>query len=69
MLYLNKIPFGRATAIIIGERLLDAFLIFASLPFALYIMGDLLSNYKIDVALLTASCLVSLPYFLYLRSM
>src|SRR5208283_5162015 len=28
MLYLNKIPFGRATAIIIGERLLDAFLIY-----------------------------------------
>ncbi len=67
MLYLNKIPFGRATAIIIGERLLDAFLIFASLPFALYIMGDILSNYKIDVALLTASCLafIALIFFIY----
>jgi len=67
MLYLNKIPFGRATAIIIGERLLDAFLIFASLPFALYIMGDILSNYKLDVALLTASCLAffALIVFIY----
>jgi glycosyltransferase 2 family protein len=67
MLYLNKIPFGRATCIIIGERLLDAFLIFVSLPFALYIMGDILSNYKLDVALLTASCLAffALIVFIY----
>jgi glycosyltransferase 2 family protein len=67
MLYLNKIPFGRATAIIIGERLLDAFLIFASLPFALYMMRDILSDYKLDVALLTASCLAlfALVFFIY----
>ncbi len=66
MLYLNKIPFGRATCIIIGERLLDAFLIFASLPFALYIMGDILSNYKLDVALLTASCLAFFALILFI---
>ena len=66
MLYLNKIPFGRATAIILGERLLDAFLIFSSLPFALYIMRDILSNYKLDVALLTASCLAFFALILFI---
>jgi uncharacterized protein (TIRG00374 family) len=67
MLHLNKIPLGRATAIIIGERLLDAFLIFASLPFALYIMGDMISSYELDAALLTANCLafVALILFIY----
>lgn len=57
MLYRNGIPLGKATAIIVGERLLDAFLIFASLPFALYIMRDILSNSEFDAALLTANFL------------
>jgi uncharacterized protein (TIRG00374 family) len=67
MLYRNGIPLGKATAIIVGERLLDAFLIFASLPFALYIMRDLLSNSKLDAALLTANFLafMILIFFIY----
>ena len=66
MLHLNKIPLGRATAIIIGERLLDAFLIFASLPFALYIMGDMISSYELDAALLTANCLAFVVLILFI---
>ena len=44
----NRIPTGRATAIVVGERLLDAIFIFSSLPFAFYIFGDVLSDYKFD---------------------
>ena len=67
MLRLNRVPFGQATAIVVGERLLDAVFIFACLPFALYILGDMLSNYEFDAALLTASFLVSviLIFFIY----
>jgi glycosyltransferase 2 family protein len=67
MLHRNNIPLGKATAIIVGERLLDAFLIFASLPFALYIMRDLLSNSKLNAALLTANLLafMVLIFFIY----
>jgi glycosyltransferase 2 family protein len=67
MLYRNGIPLGKATAIVLGERLLDAFLIFASLPFALYIMRDMLSNSELSAALLTASFLafMILIFFIY----
>ncbi|MCQ1536977.1 flippase-like domain-containing protein [Methanosarcina sp. KYL-1] len=67
MLHQNKIPLGRATAIVVGERLLDAFFIFASLPFALSIFGDMFSNYEFDAAFLTANTLVFiiLAFFVY----
>jgi len=67
MLHLNGIPLGKATAIVVGERLLDAFLIFASLPFALYIMGDMLSSSKLNTVLLTANLLafIVLIFFIY----
>lgn len=67
MLHLNRIPLGKATAIIVGERLLDALLIFASLPFALYIMGDMLLNPELSAVLLTANLLVfiTLLFFIY----
>ncbi len=67
MLHLNEVPLGKATAVVVGERLLDASLIFASLPFALYIMRDLLSNPKLDAALLTANILafIILIFFIY----
>ncbi len=63
----NKIPLGRATAIVVGERLLDAIFIFSCLPFAFYILGDILSNYKFDAAFLTANFLVFmlLIFFIY----
>jgi glycosyltransferase 2 family protein len=54
----NGIPLGRATAIVVGERLLDAMFIFSCLPFAFYILGDILSDYKFDAAFLTANFLI-----------
>lgn len=66
-LNMNKIPLGRATAIVVGERLLDAMFIFSCLPFALYILGDILSDYRFDAAFLTANLLVFviLLFFIY----
>ena len=62
-----EIPLGRATAIVVGERLLDAIFIFSCLPFALYIFGDILSDYKFDAVFLTANFLVFiiLAFFIY----
>jgi uncharacterized protein (TIRG00374 family) len=54
----NGIPPGRATAIVAGERLLDALFIFSCLPFSLYILGDMNLNYKFDVAFVIAISLV-----------
>lgn len=61
----NGIPLGRATAIVVGERLLDALFIFSCLPFALYILRDMLSNYKFDAAFIIANSLVFLLIFLF----
>ena len=60
----NRIPTGRATAIVVGERLLDAIFIFSSLPFAFYIFGDVLSDYKFDAVFLTANLLVFVIFVL-----
>ena len=69
MLHQNKIPVGKATAIVFGERLLDAFFIFASLPFALHIYGNMTSNYEFDAALLTANALVFLILLCFVYSL
>ncbi|AKB77587.1 integral membrane protein [Methanosarcina horonobensis HB-1 = JCM 15518] len=63
----NRIPVGRATAIVVGERLLDALFIFSCLPFAFYVLGDILSDYKFDAAFFTANFLVFLllVFFIY----
>lgn len=58
MLHQNRIPVGKATAIVCGERLLDAGLIFASLPFALHKLGGMLSSYEFNTAFLFANLLV-----------
>lgn len=67
MLHQNKIPLGKATAIVFGERLLDAGLIFASLPFAFHLLGGMLLNYEFDVAFMFANLLVFaiLVFFVY----
>ncbi|AAM06515.1 TPA: flippase-like domain-containing protein [Methanosarcina acetivorans] len=61
----NKIPLGRATAIVVGERLLDAIFIFSCLPFALYVLGDIVSNYEFDAAFLVANSLVFVLLFCF----
>ena len=58
LLHLDGVPLGKATAIVIGERLLDAVFILTSLPFAFYIMRNVFSNYELDAVFLTANLLV-----------
>lgn len=52
----RSIPLGKATAVILGERLMDALLIISLVPFSLYVMrGSLASagaNTSIDTALM-----------------
>lgn len=62
----NGIPPGKATAIVVGERLLDAVFIFSCLPFALYILGYAHLNYKFDAALLIAISLVFTILFIFI---
>jgi uncharacterized protein (TIRG00374 family) len=63
----NGIPLGKATAIVVGERILDALFIFSCLPFALFILGDMLLNYEFDAAFIIANSLVFaiLCFFVY----
>lgn len=59
----NGIPLGRATAVILGERLLDALFITSCLPFALFILKGTLLNYRLNVVLGMASSLVLIVLF------
>jgi uncharacterized protein (TIRG00374 family) len=63
----NGVPVGRATAVVVGERLLDALFVLSLLPFAFYKLGDSLSNYKFDAVFATANLLVFslLTVFIY----
>lgn len=65
---LNKhgIPLGRATAVVVGERLLDALIIFSCLPLALYILEGTLSNYKLDLAFIIANSLLFISLFIFI---
>ncbi len=58
LLHRDKIPVGRATAVVIGERLLDAILLLSLVPFALFIFRDMLSNYQLDTAFILAEMIV-----------
>jgi uncharacterized protein (TIRG00374 family) len=62
----NQMPLGKATAVVVGERLLDALIIFACLPFALYVLADTLSNYKLDLAFLIANILLFISLFIFI---
>ncbi|HWR25759.1 MAG TPA: flippase-like domain-containing protein [Methanosarcina sp.] len=62
----NEIPLGRATAVVVGERFLDALVIFSCLPFALFILGNMLSNHKFDAVILVANLIVFISLFLFI---
>jgi uncharacterized protein (TIRG00374 family) len=62
----HEMPLGKATAVVVGERLLDALVIFSCLPFALYIFKDTLSSYELDVAFLIANVLLFVSLFVFI---
>lgn len=66
LLHTEGVPLGKATAIVIGERLLDAVFTLTSLPFALYIMRNVFSNCELDAVFLTAILLVLIILAMFL---
>ena len=69
LLHRNKIPIGRASAVVIGERLMDAILLLSLVPFALFIFRDMLSSYQLDAAFILAETIVILVLALILYGM
>ncbi|HML26263.1 MAG TPA: flippase-like domain-containing protein, partial [Methanomethylovorans sp.] len=50
----RAIPLGKATAVILGERLMDALLILSLVPLSLYVMREFLTS--VDVCVCTGTC-------------
>lgn len=69
LLHQNRIPIGRATAVVISERLLDAILLLTAVPFALYIFRDILSDYQFDAVFVLADAFVISVILLFLYGM
>lgn len=65
LLHCNDIPLGRATAVVICERIMDAILIFIAAIFTLYIFRDILSASPFSGVLLVGE-IVSLSVLIML---
>ncbi|AKB75669.1 Integral membrane protein [Methanosarcina lacustris Z-7289] len=63
----NQMPIGKATAVVLGERLLDAILILLIAPFSLLLFHGIMSNPTLDIVLISGELLliVSLIFVLY----
>lgn len=53
----KKMPVGQATAVILGERVLDALLILLAVPFSLYFLHGILSNSSMDFVIILGEVL------------
>lgn len=54
----GNMPVGDASAVVIGERVLDGLLLLISTPFAIWILRGSLTNWKMDVAIVGAEIFV-----------
>jgi glycosyltransferase 2 family protein len=63
----DKMPVGKATAVILGERILDAILMLLAVPFSLYLFRGMLSDSRLDVVIVLGELLsvVSLALVIY----
>ena len=63
----DKMPVGQATAVILGERVLDAVLLLLAVPFSLYLFHGMLSDSRLDVVIVLGELLsvVSLAVVIY----
>ncbi|MFP4655825.1 MAG: YbhN family protein [Methanohalobium sp.] len=50
LLHQDNLPVGCASAVVLGERMIDALLILMFAPFALYIFRDVMSDSRLDTA-------------------
>ncbi len=48
----DKMPVGKATAVILGERILDAALMLLAVPFALYLFSGILSDSRLKLVIM-----------------
>jgi len=53
----RKMPVGQATAVILGERVLDALLILLAVPFSLYYLRGILSDSRLDTVIILGELL------------
>lgn len=63
----DKMPVGKATAVILGERVLDAVLMLLAAPFSLYIFRGMLSDSRLDLVIVLGELIsiVSLAIVIY----
>ena len=63
----NKMPIGSATAVVFGERVLDAIVMLMAAPFALHMFKDVTTYHRIDAIVITGEIflLVILGMVLY----
>lgn len=62
----NNMPVGSASAVVLGERLMDAVLILLAAPFSVHMFRVLLSNSKLDFVLMSGEVLLILCFSLFL---
>jgi uncharacterized protein (TIRG00374 family) len=62
----NQMPVGKATAVVLGERLLDAILILLIAPFALHLFHGIMSDSTLDIVLISGELLLIASLFLVL---
>ncbi len=53
----KNMPVGQATAVILGERVLDALLILLAVPFSLYFLHGILSDSRLDTVIILGEVL------------
>lgn len=54
----NRMPVGKATAVVLGERLLDAVLILIIAPFSLHLFHGIMSAPTLDIVLISGEILL-----------
>ncbi|MDY0388327.1 MAG: flippase-like domain-containing protein [Methanolobus sp.] len=65
----QKIPFGKATAVVLGERVLDAILILALAPFSIYAIRGVLKDSAFDIIFVFAEAVLMFILFLTLYAL
>ncbi|MCD4810481.1 MAG: flippase-like domain-containing protein [Methanosarcinales archaeon] len=58
-----NVPVGDASAVVIGERVLDALLLLIATPFALWVLSGSLISWEMDLAIIVAELFVLLMVF------
>lgn len=58
-----NVPVGDASAVVIGERVLDALLLLIATPFALWVLSGSLISWEMDLAIISAELFVLLMVF------